>query len=217
MNRYLLGYDLRLAFPDFVEAYWDRRKREVFLLRPEIAAPASVDPMIWPSVFRYSHLYPTPALTEHQGAIEIEPTDFEHCVTCLWPRLGPMMACFHGHGLDVPTVPVAIVLHAEDAKARADHQIAVLDDERLRAAPPDGWTLLGFDVADSGFTSGLSNCGYKAAEKPDWQRTWSHRLNDHGLLKTVDDAEAFAAASDARVPEHAPFFVYAIYADPAAL
>ncbi len=85
------------------------------------------------------------------------------------------------------------------------------------AAPPDDWKLLGYDVADHGLTSGLSNCGYDTTEKPDWQRRWVRRLNDHGLLTTIDDAEAFAEACDARVSEHAPFFVYGLFADPAAL
>ena len=46
MNRYLLGYDLRLGFPGFADAHWDAKKRAVFLLRPDIVCPASVDPWI---------------------------------------------------------------------------------------------------------------------------------------------------------------------------
>ncbi len=217
MNRYLLGYDLRLGFPGFADAHWDAKKREVFLLRPDIVCPASVDPWIWPSVFRYLHLYPTPAVAPHQGAIAIEPTGFEHSVTCLWPGLDGMTACFDEHGLEFPVVPVAIVLLGEDAKVRADHSVAVLDEGGMRATPPAGWSLLGYDVADQGLTGGLSNCGYDTTEKPDWQRRWASRLNDFGLLTTIEDAEAFAEACDARVPEHAPFFIYGLFADPAAL
>ena len=217
MNRYLLGYDLRLGFAGFAEAHWDAEKRAVFLLRPDIACPASVDPMIWPSVFRYLHLYPTPPVAPHQGAIAIEPTGFEHGVTCLWPSLDAMPACFEEHGLDVSVVPIAIALHCDEARAGSDHSIAILDEGRMGAAPPEGWTVLGYDVADHGLTGGLMNCGYDAAEKPAWQRRWAPALNGHGLLTTIEDASAFAAACDARVPEHAPFFVYALLADPAAL
>jgi hypothetical protein len=217
MGRYLLGYDLRLGFADFCDGYWDDEKRAVFLLRPDIARPASVDPWIWPSVFRYLHLYQSPTVTPHQGAIAIEPTSFDHGVTCLWPNLEAMVACHAEHRGDVSVVPIAIILHGDDARVESDHSVAILDADRMRAAPPDGWTLLGFDAADQGLTSGLSNCGYSAAEKPEWQRRWAPRLNDHGLLTTIDDATAFAAACDARIPEHAPFFVYALYADPAAL
>ncbi len=217
MNRYLLGYDLRLGFTGFADAHWDAQKREVFLLRTDIASLASVDPMIWPSVFRYTHLYPTPPVAPNQGAIAIEPTGFEHSVTCLWPDLAAMTACFAEHGLDVPVVPVAIVLHGDEERVRSDHSIAVLDENRVSLSPPEGWTLLGYDVADHGLTGGLSNCGYDAAEKPEWQRHWAARLNDHGLLTTIDDAAEFAAACDKRVTEHAPFFIYGLFADPATL
>ncbi len=217
MNRYLLGYDLRLGFSGFADAHWDAKKREVFLLRPDIVCPASVDPWIWPSVFRYHHLYPTPAVAPHQGAIAIEPTGFEHSVTCLWPSLEGMAACFAEHRLAVSVVPIAIVLLGDDGRVGSDHSIAVLDAGRMCAAPPDDRKLLGYDVADHGLTSGLSNCGHDTTEKPDWQRRWVRRLNDHGLLTTIDDAEAFAEACDARVSEHAPFFVYGLFADPAAL
>ncbi len=217
MNRYLLGYDLRLGFSGFADAHWDAEKREVFLLRPDIACPASVDPWIWPSVFRYLHLYQAPSVAPHQGAIAIEPTGFEHGVTCLWPGLEAMTACFEEHAPEVSVVAIAIVLHADEARAKSDHSIAVLEADRVSATPPDGWTLLGYDVADQGMTGGLANCGYDAAEKPDWQRRWTPLLNDYGLLTTIDAAAAFAAASDARVPEHAPFFVYGLWADPAAL
>jgi hypothetical protein len=216
MNRYLLGYDVRLGFSGFADAHWNAEKRAVFLLRPDIACPASVDPWIWPSVFRYLHLYQMPAAAPHQGAIAIEPTDFEHSVTCLWPSLEDMTVCLAGHQLTVPVVSIAIVLHGDDNRVRSDHSIAILDADRMSASPPRDWSLLGYDVADSGLTGGLSNCGYNAAEKPDWQRRWAPLLNDHGLLTTIDDAAAFAVACDARVPEHAPFFVYGLFADPAA-
>lgn len=217
MNRYLLGCDLRLGFAGFADAHWDAAKREVFLPRPDIARPASVDPMIWPSLFRYLHLHPTPAMAPHQGAIAIEPTGFEHGVTCPWPRLDDMISCFDERGLDIPVVAVAIVLHGDDAWVRSDHSIAILDARNTGAAPPDGWTLVGFDAADQGLTSGLSNCGYDAGEKPEWQRLWAGRLNDHGLLTTIEHAVEFPAACDARVSEHAPFFVYGLFADPEAL
>ena len=217
MSRYLLGYDIRVGFSAFADGHWDARKRAVFLLNPEICSPASVDPWIWPSIFRYLHLYQSPIVTPHQGAIAMEPTNFEHSVTCLWPDLEAMNACIADHAVTFPVVPVAIVLHGADAQLQSDHTVAVLDSDRMRAAPPDNWTSLGYDVADQGLTSGLSNSGYNAAEKLDWQRTWAPRLNDCGLFTTADDAEKFVQACDARVPEHAPFFTYELVVDPSAI
>lgn len=71
-----------------------------------------------------------------------------------------------------------------------------------------GFATLGFDVADSGWTSGLSNCGYWPAEVAQLRALWRGRLNDHGLLVSYEAAEEFRASCDKRVPEHAPFFVF---------
>jgi hypothetical protein len=73
---------------------------------------------------------------------------------------------------------------------------------------PDGSICLGFDVADSGFWSGLSNCGYSEVERAELRPKWQGRINDFGLLKSEQDALEFRDLSDARVPEHAPFWVY---------
>jgi hypothetical protein len=39
---------------------------------------------------------------------------------------------------------------------------------------------------------------------------WGTHINDSGLLKTLESGFEFKAFSDARVPEHAPFYVYEI-------
>jgi hypothetical protein len=73
---------------------------------------------------------------------------------------------------------------------------------------PEGSTCLGFDVADSGFWSGLSNCGYSEAERAELRPKWRDRINDFGLLKLEQDALEFRELSDVRVSEHAPFWVF---------
>ncbi len=83
-----------------------------------------------------------------------------------------------------------------------------------RMTPPkldDGWTLLGLDVADAGFISGLSNCGYDASELALLRAEWAPALNAHHLFTDADRAFAFRELTSRRVPEHAPFFVYALY------
>lgn len=74
-----------------------------------------------------------------------------------------------------------------------------------------GWRLLGFDIADGTAISGLSNCGYQEDEADALRDAWAPRLNEHGLFVEVHDALAFRAVTDARVREHAPFAVYAIW------
>jgi hypothetical protein len=71
--------------------------------------------------------------------------------------------------------------------------------------------LLGYDIADDVFLSGLSNCGYTDAEKAALRPRWAARLNRFHLLDQVDAASEFKALTEARVPEHAPFFIFGLY------
>lgn len=70
---------------------------------------------------------------------------------------------------------------------------------------------LGYDVADEVMTSGLSNCGYSNEERDVVRLCWASRLNRFHLFDDGDEALQFKDFSDARVPEHAPFFVFGIY------
>jgi hypothetical protein len=71
--------------------------------------------------------------------------------------------------------------------------------------------LLGYDVADHGLLSGLSNCGYSAADAVALTARWAPQLNDWHLFDDPEAAAGFAAMTDQRVPEHAPFVVYGLY------
>jgi hypothetical protein len=74
-----------------------------------------------------------------------------------------------------------------------------------------GWERLGYDVADDFTLSGLCNCGYEAEEAAGLRPAWSPELNHHGLFGDPRAALRFCSLTDARVPEHAPFFVYGLY------
>ncbi|MBL1274754.1 MAG: hypothetical protein COB30_001575 [Ectothiorhodospiraceae bacterium] len=76
----------------------------------------------------------------------------------------------------------------------------------------ENWEFIGYDVADTGFTSALSNMGFSDGENPSELRTeWSDALNRHHLFDHSDAALRFKAFSDQRVPEHAPFFVFGLW------
>jgi hypothetical protein len=72
-------------------------------------------------------------------------------------------------------------------------------------------TLLGYDVADEVMTSGLSNCGYSDEEKKLLRPIWAQQLNRFHLFDRSEGALQFKGITEARVPEHAPFFVFGIY------
>jgi hypothetical protein len=73
------------------------------------------------------------------------------------------------------------------------------------------WRFLGYDIADAGDISGLSNCGFEGRELERLRPTWAPRLNDHGLFSDISDAVSFRSATDQRVREHAPFQVYGLW------
>jgi hypothetical protein len=47
-------------------------------------------------------------------------------------------------------------------------------------------------------------------EPEEWRSRWSEKLNGFHLLADPLDAQIFAEATNRRVPEHAPFFVYGL-------
>jgi hypothetical protein len=73
--------------------------------------------------------------------------------------------------------------------------------------------LLGYDVCDEWGLSGLSNCGLEPGREDvaALRAKWGPLLNRAHLFDSRDAAAAFAHASDARVEEHAPFFVYELW------
>ena len=90
-------------------------------------------------------------------------------------------------------------------------------DERIVGITPatvsHTWELLGYDVSDEWMLSGLSNCGY-GEEAESLRPLWAPHLNEHHLFDDFEKAAEFEALTDARVEEHAPFFVYGIYSIP---
>jgi hypothetical protein len=79
-----------------------------------------------------------------------------------------------------------------------------------RSGPALCRTSLGFDVSDGFLLSCLTNCGYREDEVEALRARWTSCLNVHHLFTRAADASAFRDMSNARVKEHAPFFVYGI-------
>jgi hypothetical protein len=199
----LLGFDVREMFLSSTQT-WDLARRDAYLLRGDVRKPLSVDSMVWPSVFgdglsdrereriQLDAMHLPKWRGPHQGLWDD--------LTRMQASLGPLASLEHC------TVAISWV--------STDGFLAPPGDAgpyRERIKPPTSsaeWRVLGFDVADAGFTSGLANCGYRPAEVAAIRDSWASDLNDHHLFTNVDRAFAFKALTDRRVPEHAPFFVY---------
>lgn len=178
----LYGYDVRTPIAA-VDAAWTAERRARYLLRPEIARPLSVDRMVWPTVFA------------------------SHCATYdaggYWSDLDTLrQACADA---DLDTNAAVLIALGTLATVTFLHFGPGLPSER---AP--SWLALGWDVADSGLISGLSNCGYmdELEDVAAIRHTFGPCLNAHGLFQRRDDAQAFREVCDTRVPEHAPFLIH---------
>lgn len=226
MREELLGFDMRLCPEDYVKTWWHERRRLWHLINPKIDWPLSVDVMVWPSVFHYiggdSVGERSPYYFYSNGTLEVSPSDYRHRVIRLWPNLDDMTSYFlsYEERFMKKAIPVAIVAHSEEPLENYDEPSAwlgALSPRLLLDTIPRNWLFLGYDVADTGLISGLSNCGYAEKEREHLGKVWCSRLNEYGLIKTLHEALVFRDLTNTREPEHAPFFVFSLYRAPEAL
>jgi hypothetical protein len=129
---------------------------------------------------------------------------------------------------DVPDVPYsvdpAVLLPAEDPRAESGvirvtalaHPTDALQRDlaeahRVHLPTPTLGPLAGYDVADPR-VSGLSNCAF--GDRAGWDlqaREWARFLDEHHLFRDLAPALRFASFIEERVPEHAPWLVFALY------
>jgi hypothetical protein len=178
MMEAIIGFDLRSIVPD---PSWTVDRRARHLLRRDVTAVRSVDPLSWE---RPPGL---PSSPEPEG---------------LWSSLSDLLAATRT--LDRAGV-VAVRITALGADGPTPERVGPIGPGGERDV------LLGYDVADWGLLGGLTNCGYTAAEAASLTPVWAPLLNEWHLFDDAEDATAFAAVTAARVPEHAPFFGYGIY------
>ncbi len=196
----LLGFDARENEHDGRKTPIPIDVREVMLLRPEVELPFSVDTHIWPTHFLY---YPHIRVDSREPPLIA--TDQE-CECDFWLNLTQMRRLLSENGRTA--ILIAVELLAPENVTFAKFASPNIYSKTEPKSVPGDSICLGFDVADSGFWSGLSNCGYSEAERAELRPKWHGRINDFGLLKSEQDALEFRDLSDARVPEHAPFWVY---------
>lgn len=213
MNQKLMCFDVRLPKEDYAPAFWDRKHRESFLLSQEIEWPLSVDPLVWPSVF-FSKIFGDATKLPY-GNIEVDPAvdGGEY-----WLNLAQMKRHYEANKLP-NSKGVFVCVHLFSEAPLTGFSVPYLQngiqcglelhDTSPREAP-EGTVLLGYDVADASWISGLSNCSYTPEEKKQLSSRWLPRLNSYGLLKELDDAVEFREVCNLRVPDHAPFWVFEI-------
>lgn len=201
----LLGFDAREMFLDLATAWPEQRRRE-YLLRGDVVRPKSVDTAVWPSVFGDGL---TQEAIARLGLPCVSLPEWRGPNGGLWDDLGRLH-----HALDGMTGwshrIVAVAWVSADGFSKHGPSGAPYREKTAPASLGKEWKLLGYDVADAYLTSGLSNSGYARAEHGSLCLRWAQHLNEHHLFAEVGSALEFAILADARIPEHAPFLVYAL-------
>jgi hypothetical protein len=189
----VIGFDVRELIPDWITR-WRPERRQLFLLRDDIQQPYSVDAAVWPYVPQLEADLPSWFGPQRQS----------------WDSLSAMDQYVNTHGgytASTMRIGIGLVLATElegwDWGEALELGIEVSD---LKGK------LLGYDIANFYLLSGLSNVGYSEDELATLKPVWSPYLNEHHLFTDVDKAHEFKALTSNRVKEHAPFFVFGLYA-----
>lgn len=215
-----IGYDIRLCADAYLPEYWMNDHREQYLLRPEVEWPLSFDPMVWPSTFQSPGSVQVPGVEDwwpdRPPTIVAGPANKRYdAFMDLWPELDEMLVAFRQYALPGACgVPVAVDIVDETGPQSTLPAWARFDREAQVQARPADWVFLGYDVCDFGWISGLSNCGSTSGELLQLSRDWKERVNEFGLFLSAADAGEYCGVTDRRVPEHAPFRVFALYRAP---
>jgi hypothetical protein len=186
----LLGFDAREDELEGRKTPVPFHVREVFLLRPEIELPYSVDGHVWPSVWGMND---GPQIEENG----------------LWLNLDGLRRSLKEQGRRA--ILIAVELLIPPNMTAPGFPYSLIDSTPDPPTVSEDGICLGFDVADSGFWSGLSNCGYSEDAREKLRPEWQSKINDFGLLRTEQDALMFRDLTDTRVPDHGPFWVYKLY------
>jgi hypothetical protein len=196
----LIGFDAREAGE--YDPRWDDERRRRFLLRHDVARPLSVDCIAWPSIADIG--LGRSLSTEERERLGIGWN------ARLWESLDRMRRYLDEQGAD----PVDMVLVAVGWLSRLGFPDTAKGPHPAPTEPvqPErSWNLLGYDVADGWLFSGLTDCGYTPEDSAGLREKWAPKLNEHHLFRDQEAGFAFVEVSNARVPEHAPFYVYSLY------
>lgn len=184
---YIAGYSIRKLLPD---PDWTKDRRNLFLINQDVFLPKSIDFNVWEESIHAT-------VNTSIGALPVPA----------WKSLQKLREMIDYNETLKEYAQLTIVIYL-DSQGSIAHEMdfSEVSDESL------GY-FLGYDVADEGMVSALSNCSYLDEDKLRAKKDFGWAINKHGLIGEFEIAEKFVAFSDSRVPEHAPFYVYGLYVD----
>jgi hypothetical protein len=174
---------------------WGAKRRELYLVRKEVPCPLSVDPLVWP-------------------ALELNSSHWRGHNSPLWENLQALRTALSSRAGTEEHLLIALGACSSPKPRRTDGETLDSPFTQPSSVQP-AWEFLGYDVADGGLISGLTNCGYGTEENARLAARWLPHLNAYHLFSDLDPATSFRDMTNARVPEHAPFYVIALWRVPA--
>lgn len=192
----LLGFDSREMWLQ-MDVTWPESRKAIYLLRADVTKVLSVDSHVWPgAVLGVEKNVRAPTQWRDLGLWE----NLHHLQEYLQQNAAAIQRPYQVIGITLLRT-VLPVQEQEMWASLAPPTPASLSKE---------WMFLGYDVADEGFISGLSNCGYEADELH-LRTGWERYLNEWHLFTQREQAIKFQRMTDQRVEEHAPFCIYGLY------
>jgi hypothetical protein len=176
---------------------WDSERRGRFLFRQDIECILSVDSTVWPSVFDTA-----------DGLVRPDWTGYVQDIWDNLPALSRVVRPMALLGLDSVHFIAIELVGSSCSKGEFDNWCGRVPDvgpENLTSLPHE---FLGYDVADYFLLSGLTNCQISNRSNISY---WPPLLNKNHLFRELDSAIEFKNETNRVVPEHAPFFVFALW------
>ncbi|MGA2435284.1 MAG: hypothetical protein ABSG25_08365 [Bryobacteraceae bacterium] len=204
----LLGFDAREMWLTGMREIGPGGGRPIqFLLRTDLDDVLSADTMVWPSIFKST-------VTLDLGP-ELPLPEWAGMNVPFWEDLNALRnAIPQEFGQDHPFWLIAATWHTDIGFNEEERREGKILGPYIAPTTPqqrvNAWRFLGFDITDPGI-SGLSNCGYDDTERDGLAAEWGRHINRYHLFDSLERAFAFRTLTNARLPEHAPFFVIGLW------
>jgi hypothetical protein len=189
----VVGYDAREAIKK--ESNWATERKETYLLKDDVIKPLSIDPHVWP-------IYSEEKL---QATRNMLSNDYK-----MWDSLDLLIDNLPSDKFksDYSVAAFTIVLNAGETDG---YQKYFMPPVTSPSAIDANWTFMGFDIADTGLISGITNYGYEQNSASILKKKWRNELNKYHLLKRIESAYEFKKITCERTVEHNSFFLYGVY------
>ncbi len=188
MREIIIGFDVR----EMKEPYlgdWSFERQMNYLLKKHVKKPLSIDRIVWPSVL--------------DSAQDSDANNLD-----LWRNGNVLLQFYQAISVNSQNaLCVAFTLLVDDQTPLEKFDLADISPTEIS----HDWELLGYDVADAGLMSGLTNCAYTPTDAQQFMGLFVRHLNKYHLFTDFGVASVFAEMNDLRVTEQAPFYVYGVY------